>query len=137
MQPAVDLLLIEDDASDRELVQELVAAKGLGHVHVTEAASLRIGLELLAKRAFHVVLLDTHLPEASALSALRAVGEQAPHTPILAHSTFITVQTRHAARQRGPWDVVLRGELDGMWTAIEQLLPAGERPADRARVRAG
>jgi len=117
-----EVLLIEDEKLDRELVQELVALKGRGRVRVTEAADLESGLTLLRDRTFDLVLLDTRLPDASALSALRAVGDAAPNTPILPHPTFVTVQMRRAARERGPWDVAGRGELDPMWAAMTNLL---------------
>ncbi len=122
MLPAAEVLLIEDEESDRLLVQELVALKGRGRVHLTEAGDLQTGLDLLGSRSFDLVLLDTKLRDVSALSALRAVGECAPSTPILPHPTFLTVETRHAARQRGPWDVVVRGELNPMWAAMSNLL---------------
>jgi DNA-binding NtrC family response regulator len=122
MLPALEVLLIEDDETDRLLVQELVALKGRGRVHVTEANDLPTGLDLLGTRAFELILLDTRLRDVSALSALRAVGERAPRTPILPHPTYLTVEMRHAARQRGAWDVVQRGSLDPMWAALRNLM---------------
>jgi DNA-binding NtrC family response regulator len=126
MPTAVEILLIEDEQSDRDLVQELVALKGRGRLHVTEAGDLQTGLDLLGVRAFDLVLLDTRLPNVSALSALRAVGDLVPDTPILPPPAFLTVEMRHAARQRGPWDVVERGELDRMWAAMSNLLALGK-----------
>jgi DNA-binding NtrC family response regulator len=126
MTPSAEVLLIEDEAADRLLVQELVALKGRGRVRVTEAPDLATGLALLSTRPFDLGLLDTKLREASALSALRAVGECAPETPILTHPTFLTIETRQAARQRGPWDVVARGTLNPMWAAMSNLLMNAE-----------
>jgi two-component system, NtrC family, response regulator HydG len=122
MHPAAQVLLIEDEECDRQLVQELVALKGRGRVHITEASDLHSGLALLDARPFDLVMLDARLRDASALAALRAVGEHAPNTPILSHSTFLTVETRQAARQRGAWDVVVRGGVDAMWSAMSNLL---------------
>jgi DNA-binding NtrC family response regulator len=122
MLPAAEVLLIEDEESDRQLVLELVALKGRGRVHVTEASDLAAGLKVLAARHFDLILLDTKLRDASALSALRAVGECAPHTPILSHSIFLNVQTRDAARRRGAWDLVIRGELNPLWAEMTHLL---------------
>ena len=67
-------------------------------------------------------MLDTKLPEATALHALRAVGEKAPLTPILPHPAYISAQTRQTARQRGAFDVVVRGDLNPMWAAVNKLL---------------
>lgn len=134
MVPTSEVLLIEHEESDRQLVLELVALKGRGRVHVTEATGLAAGIEALASRRFDLILLDTKLRDASALSALRAVGECAPHTPILSHSIFLTVQTREAARRRGAWDLVIRGDLNPLWAEMTHLLAAA--PAESA-VEAG
>jgi CheY-like chemotaxis protein len=133
MDRITEVLLIEDEALDRELVQELLALKGRGRIRVTEAGDLPVGLGLLGTRTFDLVLLDTKLRDVSALSALRAIGEQAPHTPILPHPTFLTPQVRHAARQRGAFDVAVRGDLNAMWSAVQNLLSPGSEgaPADR------
>lgn len=122
MIAAREVLLIEDDEFDRQIVQELLALRGRGTVRVTEAPTFRSGLESLATHRFDLVLLDTKLPEISALSALRAVGEAAPDTPILPHSTFLTTPLRQAARTRGPFDVVVRGDLNPLWSTVSGLL---------------
>ena len=130
MVPAVEVLLIEDEETDRLLVQELVALRGRGRIRVTDARDLPTALEQLDARQFDLILLDTRLRDVSALSALRSVGEHAPHTPILPHPTFLTTELRQAATRHGTWDVVVRGLLDPMWAAISNLLAL--KPAESA-----
>jgi DNA-binding NtrC family response regulator len=125
MLPAAEVLLIEDEEIDRQIVQEVLALRGRGRVRVTEARTFHEGLELLRARTFDLVLLDTKLPEITALSALRGVGEVAPDTPILPHNNFITVPVRQAARNRGAFDVAVRGDLNPMWNAVSNLLTLG------------
>jgi CheY-like chemotaxis protein len=132
-----EVLVIEHDALDRELVVELLTVRGRGGVRVTEARDLQSGLEALASRRFDLVMLDTKLPEVTALHALRAVGEKAPLTPILPHPAYISVQSRHTASQRGAFDVVVRGDLNPMWAAVNKLLTLSTfgsdiRPSARA-----
>jgi DNA-binding NtrC family response regulator len=122
MMAAAEVLLIEDEEIDRQIVQELLALRGRGRVRVTEASGFEHAVQLLRSRKFDLVLLDTKLREISALSALRAVGEEAPDTPILPHTAFITVPLRQAARRRGPFDVAVRGDLNPMWSAVSNLL---------------
>lgn len=122
MISAAEVLLIEDDDLDRQLVLELLALRGRGRVHVTEAHGFHEGLVRLQGHRFDLILLDTRLPEISALSALRSVGEAAPDTPILPHNPFITAQLRQAARLRGPFDVAIRGDLNPLWNAANNLL---------------
>ena len=117
-----EVLVIEDDALDRSLVAELLAVRGRGGIRLTEVSDLQSGLQALEGRRFDLVMLDTKLPDATALHALRAVGETAPLTPILPHPAYLSAQTRHTARQRGAFDVVVRGELNPMWAAVNKLL---------------
>jgi CheY-like chemotaxis protein len=117
-----EVLVIEDDALDRSLVAELLAVRGRGGIRLTEVSNLQAGLQALEDRRFDLVMLDTKLPDATALHALRAIGEKAPLTPILPHPAYISAQTRHTARQRGAFDVVVRGELNPMWAAVNKLL---------------
>jgi DNA-binding NtrC family response regulator len=117
-----EVLVIEDDALDRGLVAELLAVRGRGGVRITEAGDLRSGLAALDQGRFDLVMLDTKLPEATALHALRAVGEKAPLTPILPHPAYISVESRKIASQRGAFDVVVRGDLNPMWAAVNKLL---------------
>ena len=132
MTPAREVLLIEDEEIDRQLVHELLALRGRGRVRITEAAQFQAALELLQHRSFDLILLDTKLREISALSALRTLGEKAPDAPILPHTSFITVPLRQAARVRGPFDVVVRGDLNPMWTAVSRLLSLDADQTSRA-----
>jgi DNA-binding NtrC family response regulator len=117
-----EVLIIEDDELDRGLVTELLTVRGRGGLRITETRDLQSGLDALESRRFDLVMLDTKLPEATALHALRAVGEKAPLTPILPHPAYISAQSRQAATQRGSFDVVVRGDLNPMWAAVHKLL---------------
>lgn len=137
MPDTTAILVIEDDALDRELVAELLTLRGRGRIRVHEARDFKTAMELLRSQAFDLVLLDTKLPDATALYALRAIGEQAPLTPVLPHGSFLTAKARHAARERGAFDVVVRGELNPMWSAVNKLLTLralgqDDRPVARA-----
>jgi CheY-like chemotaxis protein len=72
--PPAEVLLIEDDGLNRQLVSELLALRACGRLRLTQAPDLRAGLARLRERSYDLVLLDTKLPEGSALHALRAVS---------------------------------------------------------------
>jgi CheY-like chemotaxis protein len=130
MDTARQVLVIEDDELDRALVAELFCLRGRGRAVLTEAPSLKVALDLLTTFTFDLVLLDTKLPDASALYALRAVAEQAPSTPILPHTAYLTPAIRQSARQRGTFEAVVRGELNPLWAAAHKLLAAESAPAE-------
>jgi DNA-binding NtrC family response regulator len=137
MPALTEVLVIEDDALDRELVAELLAVRGRGRIRLSEARDWKTAMEKLAGQTFDLVLLDTKLPDTTALHALRAIGEQAPLTPVLPHPAYLTPRARQTARDRGAFDVVVRGDLNPMWSAINKLLALRalgheERPIARA-----
>jgi DNA-binding NtrC family response regulator len=122
MMPATEVLVIDDDALDRELIAELLAVRGRGQVRVAQAPDLRGAMHWMGQRTFDLVLLDTRLADATALYALRVIGEQAPTTPVLPHPSYITARARQTARERGALDVVVRGDLNPLWAAVNKLL---------------
>lgn len=120
--PPLEVLIIEHEPLDRELIAELITLRGRGRIQISLAADLRGGLDFLRKRTWDLVLLDIRLPDTTPLHALRAIGEQAPMTPILPHQSFITPKIRQSARERGAFEVVVRGELNPLWSAANKLL---------------
>lgn len=127
--PPAEVLLIEDDGLNRQLVSELLALRGRGRLRLTQAPNLHAGLARLPERSFDLVLLDTKLPEASALHALRAVSALAPKSRIVPHDGYLSPQARSKAAARGCWDVVVRGELDAHCRAFNDALSGEGRYA--------
>lgn len=117
-----EVLLIAEDQTDRELIGQLLHLRGRGRMRIWHATDLRGALELLEHRNFDLVLFDATLPDASPLHALRVIGVRAPTTPVLPHSSFLTARIRQAAREQGSFDVVVRGELNHLWSAANKLL---------------
>jgi len=137
MADPTEVLVIEDDPLDRELIAELLTIRGRGRIRISEARDFKTAIALLEGRGFDLVLLDTRLPDATALYALRAIGEQAPLMPVLPHTSYLTPKARQAAREWGAYDTVVRGELNPMWSAVNRLLTlralgSDDRPLDRA-----
>jgi DNA-binding NtrC family response regulator len=137
MADPTEVLVIEDDPLDRELIAELLTIRGRGRIRISEARDFKSAIALLEGRGFDLVLLDTRLPDATALYALRAIGEQAPLMPVLPHTSYLTPKARQAAREWGAYDTVVRGELNPMWSAVNRLLTlralgSDDRPLDRA-----
>jgi len=116
-----EILVIEDDPLDRELIAELITLRGRGRIKVSEARDFKSAMALLTGQGFDLVMLDTRLPDATALFALRAIGEHAPLMPVLPHTSFLTPKARQSAREHGAYDTVVRGDLNPMWSAVNKL----------------
>jgi DNA-binding NtrC family response regulator len=136
MTASTEILVIEDDPLDRELIIELLTLRGRGRIKVSEAPDFKTAMARLTGQGFDLVMLDTRLPDATALFALRAIGERAPLMPVLPHTSYLTPKARQSARERGAYDVVVRGDLNPLWSAVSKLLTlrslgADERPLER------
>ena len=106
---SASVLLIEDDAVERQRVASFIEAAGYD---VTRAASGEEGLRLLRSRPFGVVVLDLVMPEMSGLDVLRAARTE----DRLADVRFIVLSAMYMTKNErevlGPRvaDVVRKGE---------------------------
>ncbi|HEY5449980.1 MAG TPA: histidine kinase dimerization/phospho-acceptor domain-containing protein [Polyangia bacterium] len=120
------VLLIEDDAIERQRVGSFIEAAGY---QVTRAASGEEGLALLRSRPFAAVVLDLVMPEMTGLDVLRAARTE----DRLADVRFIVLSalymTKNERQVLGPKvaDVVRKGET--MPRALTLALHRAVRPA--------
>jgi serine phosphatase RsbU (regulator of sigma subunit)/DNA-binding response OmpR family regulator/anti-sigma regulatory factor (Ser/Thr protein kinase) len=111
--PTVDLLLIEDRASDAALIEALVGASGW---QIERARDLAEGLAGIARRGPagpDCVLLDLKLPDANGLQALFGVLEAAPEVPIVVLSGHADDALALEAVHAGAQDYLVKGSADG------------------------
>ena len=123
------VLLVEDDAINRELVREMLTSSG---IEVCEAADGLAALEAADADTVDAVLLDIHLPDlggfevASRLRAERGLTRQ----PIIA----LTGDQRVSEDDTGSvFDAVVSKPFsaDGLrWVLARAILEADERPAE-------
>ena len=120
------VLLIEDDAIERQRVGSFIEAAGY---QVTRAASGEEGLALLRSRPFAAVVLDLVMPEMTGLDVLRAARTE----DRLGDVRFIVLSalymTKNERQVLGPKvaDVVRKGET--MPRALTLALHRAVRPA--------
>jgi CheY-like chemotaxis protein len=125
-RPNGPVLLIEDDAIERQRVGSFIEAAGY---QVTRAASGEEGLALLRSRPFAAVVLDLIMPEMSGLDVLRAARTEdrlADVRFIVLSAMYMTTTERQVL---GPkvTDVVRKGET--MTRALTFALQRAVKPA--------
>ncbi|MFJ8806229.1 PP2C family protein-serine/threonine phosphatase [Streptomyces sp. NPDC102490] len=108
-EPAV--LLIEDDAADALLVEELVADSTPG-MRLTWARSLGEAQAELAHGRPDCVLLDLHLPDAQGLDALERVLRAADGVAVVVLTGLAEEQTGLAAVAAGAQDYLVKGRVE-------------------------
>lgn len=106
----IRILLVEDDAGDALLVEEMLADAGLGHTLIW-TRTLADTLAELACTDVDCILLDLNLPDAAGFSLLHAVLDASPAAVIV-----LTGMSEHergaSAVADGAQDYLVKGQVD-------------------------
>ncbi|MEV7680155.1 SpoIIE family protein phosphatase [Streptomyces sp. NPDC088341] len=106
------ILLVEDDAGDALLVEEMLADSDLDS-SLTWCRSLAEGQRFLADRTTPVcVLLDLHLPDARGVDAVTRILATAPDAAIVVLTGLAEGEAGLAAVATGAQDYLVKGRLD-------------------------
>lgn len=105
------ILLIEDDETDAECVQRLLAKAHPLQAKLTHCLSLAEGLELLDEQAFDILLLDLGLPGFSQLESLETLREEGCDLPIIVLTGNDSEETGVRAVAQGAQDFLCKDLL--------------------------
>src|SRR5665213_2517995 len=102
------ILIIDDEAGIRDSLETLLTLEGFSVESATEGRS---GLDMLARRAYDLLLLDLALPGESGIDLLPRIKSLAPQLPIIMITAYGTVGNVVDAIRAGaanfvqkPWD---------------------------------
>ncbi|WP_417310483.1 response regulator [Devosia sp.] len=111
--PGLSILLIEDNASDRRLVEIAFGEASVDTPAAMQwAESLKDGLALLATESFDAILLDLGLPDTEGLGGLTALQAEHPKTPVIVLTGLSDFDVAKTALQQGAADFLDKGELE-------------------------
>ena len=104
------LLLVEDDAGDMVLVEELLTDSGVGAT-LSWVHSLAEAKQLLKRGGVPgCILLDLHLPDARGLEAVTQILEAAPGAPVVVLTGLAEESAGLAAVAAGAQDYLIKGQ---------------------------
>jgi PAS domain S-box-containing protein len=135
------VLLVEDDPTDVQLLQEALADVPTLACVVIPVARLAEGLTRLTERPFHVVLLDLNLPDSQGLQTCSTMAGQARGVPIIVLTDIADELLAVSALRAGAQDYLVKGHVDGpllgraMRAAIERQRKAADLHASEGRYR--
>lgn len=132
----IRLLVVEDDAGDARLIEELLDAAG-------QPFELRWakGLEQAARQlsapgdAIACVLIDLAVPDARGLAGLRTLLRRAPHTAVLVLTGAADAHLGAAAVAAGAQDFLVKHETDGPLLARAIRYAVERKRADESQRR--
>lgn len=112
MQP-LEMLLIEDSASEARLIRELLAEAPQAKVQLRHAVTLAEGIEALEAGGIEVVLLDLSLPDSHGLDTLRGVRKAVSRVPVIVLTGSDEEELALKAVEKGAQDYLVKGQVDG------------------------
>lgn len=130
MTSPLRILLLEDDPSDAELIQELLEAEhfrcDVARVQTRPefAAALEVG-------GFDLILADNSLPSFDGLSALRLAQTERPDVPFIFVSGTLGEELAIEALKIGATDYVLKQRLSRLVPSIQRALSEAQGRAAR------
>ncbi|WP_377272846.1 PP2C family protein-serine/threonine phosphatase [Peterkaempfera sp. SMS 1(5)a] len=103
--------LVEDDAGDALLVEELLADTGLQHTLVWRQTLAEARSELSSSMA-DCVLLDLHLPDAFGTRGVTEIQKAAPHAAVIVLTGLAESQAGAEAVAAGAQDYLVKGSVE-------------------------
>jgi DNA-binding response OmpR family regulator len=121
------VLLIEDDARIREIVERGLGARGFG---VRSAGDGAAGVALVAARAFDLVLLDLLLPDERGLEVLRRIRALEPRLPVVALTALDDMRSKCRGLDAGADDYITKPfSIEELAARIRARLRQGDKTA--------
>ncbi len=119
-EPNRTILVVDDEASQRELLGGFVATLGY---EVREADSGEAALELIQQSTPNMILLDVRLPGINGIETLARIRETAPDLPVLLVTAFADLRQAVAAMKSGADDYLSKPvDLDELRAAVSDVL---------------
>lgn len=125
-EPAIRLLLVEDNPGDARLIEEMLRDAATSEFSITKAQTLAAATEHDIRSAFDAILLDMSLPDSHGIQTYLTMREHAEWVPIIVLTGLSDQSVALETVQKGAQDYLVKGCIDG-----EQL----ERAVRYARER--
>ncbi|WP_084584516.1 response regulator transcription factor [Sphingomonas azotifigens] len=134
--PALQILVVEDDAELRAQLSAQLQAQGHAVVAVEDG---RAAITALAEASYDVLLLDRMLPTVDGVEVLRRIRAEGVETPVILLTALGLTQERVEGLDAGADDYLVKPfELDELNARIRAVLRRRAAPsADNATLTAG
>jgi DNA-binding NtrC family response regulator len=127
------ILVADDDAPMRDSLRQALQRDGKV---VDEAAGGQEALDLLARRAYDLVILDLKMPGRDGMEVLREIRAGYDHTPVVVITGYPSVDTAVEAMKQGALDFLPKPfGRDSLRIIVERALRHGRLERENRRLR--
>ena len=127
----IHILLIEDSASDADLVRELLACHPKRGFQLECVNRLSLALTRLSAHPADLVVLDLNLPDSRGLNSFERIHQHAPNIPIIVLTGTQDETLAARTMQQGAQDYLVKGQVEP-----NALLRSVSNAIERARLQA-
>ncbi|WBL21427.1 sigma-54-dependent transcriptional regulator [Zunongwangia sp. HRR-M8] len=129
------ILLIEDEAAIRRVLVKILHEENKDY-NVTEAEDGLIGMELIKKEDFDLVLCDIKMPKMDGVEVLEATNKIKPEIPFLMISGHGDLDTAVQTMRMGAFDYISKPpDLNRLLNAVRNALDRKELVQENARLK--
>ena len=116
----VRILLVDDEHETLDLITEFLVEKGY---ELTRASSGEQAVALVEKEAFHIAIVDLHLPGMTGSELLNLIKEQRPHIQVIMITGYGTIRDAVECMKLGASDFITKPILlDHLHLAIARIV---------------
>jgi sigma-B regulation protein RsbU (phosphoserine phosphatase) len=108
----LQVLLVEDNAGDARLLQEMFSKERAGSFELTHLLRMSEAVTHLAKGGVDVVLLDLGLPDGHGLDTVRRAHAVAPGVPVIVLTGLDDEALAADAMAEGAQDYLIKGQIE-------------------------
>lgn len=112
MADVIQVLQVENDATEAALIGLLLARPGARQFVLETAGTLSAALERLQQGAFDVVLLDLSLPDSHGIATVQRLRAGAPNMPLVVLTGTDDEEIAMEAGRCGAQDYLVKGQID-------------------------
>ncbi|MBI5374705.1 MAG: response regulator [Candidatus Schekmanbacteria bacterium] len=109
---SLKILIIEDNAGDVRLIQEMLRESNAFQFELETADRLSAGLKLLEKKRFDIVLLDLGLPDSQGTNTIIRAVERFPRIPVVVLTGLSDEAAGVESISKGAQDYLVKGNLN-------------------------
>ncbi len=125
MDEMINILVVDDEKVVRDGCQRVLTGKGYS---VLTAENGREGIDLLAREAVDIILLDLKMPVMSGEEVLEKTSERYPDIPVIIITGHGTIDTAVECMKKGAYDFITKP------FQIDEFLLTINRAADNRRL---
>ena len=119
----MNVLFIEDDRMNRRVVRDMLDVAG---AQMAEAESAELGLEMIDRDDYHMILIDLRMPGMDGITAIqqiRARGDAKGEVPIIVVTADSGVDLRERCLAAGANEVLFKPvAMDALFEAMGRIL---------------